>query len=359
MIAFVPVTWTGFAVQSLQDSPYREHFYPGLECQFQPTEDDNYLDLYGDVADRPFKYRLPKDGAENPIENDGPIPFTPRLIVTWGTSWWDYHRKLTIGCCVDIDHGHGSKGRTLEEIADWDRRAQQVPYLMNCTSKGGDGRHGVAFLEKPLPADNRAQHKANCRAIVAQLSADIGIDLFEFCCSWGVIQYIFSRTHAENGLRCVKPATSKLILPDNWQELVTPFERATDAQQRMLTVESVAHHGKMDDIHRSIGDTCAKHGFPWVVEEHKGRIIVQLHTKGLELDHRENSRRGPYSTNSPGHEPKKPNAYAFLKPDGGLALRRYNDAAEADIWHRGRRASGAVTTTSPRPSPALAKCAAV
>jgi hypothetical protein len=329
------VTWTGFAVQSLENSPYREHFCPGLECQFQSTEDDDYLDLHGESTDQPFKYRLPKNGHDNPTDNDGPIPFTPQLIVTWGTSWWDYRNKSTVGCFGDIDFGHGSKGRTREEIANWDQKAQQVSYLMNCTSKGGDGRHGVVFLEKPLPAVNRAQHKANCRAIIAQLSDDIGIDLFEFCCSWGAIQYIFSRTHAGNGLRCIKPATSKLILPENWQELVTPFEHASEPQRRILTAESVAHHVKMDDTHRSIGDTSEKHGFLWTVEENRGRVVVHLHTKALEIDHQENNRRGPYSTNAPGRDPKTPNAYAFLKPSGGLAVRRHGDAAEDDNWHQG------------------------
>ena len=131
------------------------------------------------------------------------------------------------------------------------------------------------------------------------------------------------------------PAATKLVLPGNWLEMVTPWERATKAQSELMTSEAIAHPAALDEIHRSIGDTLHRHGYAWVTEDHKGRTIVQLHLAGLRVDHEENKRLGIYDTNSPGTDRSKPDAYAFLKPNGGLALRRFGDAADVVPWYQG------------------------
>ena len=326
------INYLQFAIESLRDSLYEPYFNPDFECQFQFTDDDRDLDLYGDAGDEPRNWRIPKNGDVCPTGNDRPIPHDPHLIKTWGTSWWDHKASLTVGCMVDVDCGHGAKDHTPEEIAEWDRKASQVSYLLNATSKGGAGRHGVVFLETPVPAKTRGQHKHNCRLIVAQLCADLGISP-DFFCSWGRIQYIFDRTHAENGLQLIKPPTSKLVLPDNID--LSPFDRATEAEQSILSTEAAAHRAVMDETHRAIGDSIRASGWPFDIEEHNGTIVIHSHTKGLEADHTQNKRRGVFKTNTPGTDRHKANCFAFLKPDGGLAVRRYGDADETDTWHRG------------------------
>ena len=329
------MTFSEWAISSLKGSHYRDHYYEGLETQFQPVQDDDALDRYGDPAHPPYKWRLPDGGKTYPVDNDRPMDYAGELVDIWGTSWWDYKRALTIGCMWDIDLGHGPRGKTAEEIADWDRRAATIPYLMNSTSKGGGGRHGNAFLDNPLPAATRAEHKRNCRAITACVSAALGLDLFTWACCWGGIQYIYARSRAENGLTVVTPATEKLVLPDHWLEIVTPWERATEAQSELLTSEAISHRVEMDAIHCSIGDTFRRHGYAWSEEEHKGRIIISLHLGGLKVDHKENKRPGVYDTNSPCTEKSKPNGFGFLKPNGGLALRRFGDAADVSPWYQG------------------------
>ena len=330
------MTFAEWAVKSLQGSHYDNYYYKGLETQFQHVlNDDDLLDRYGDPAHPPYRYRIPDEGKTLPVNNDRPMDYAWELVDIWGTSWWDYLRCLTIGCNFDVDFGHGRRGKTAEEIEDWDRRAANVPCLMNSRSKGGKGRHGNVFLERPLPAANRAEHKRNCRAITACVSAALGIDLFDYVCQWGLIQYIYARKPAENGLTLVKPATEKLILPDNWLELTTPFERATEAQSQLLTSEAIVHRVEMDEIHCSIADTCRRHGYAWSEEMHKDRIIIALHLGGLKVDHAENKRHGAYDTNSPCSDKSKPNGFAFLKSKGGLALRWFGDAADVSPWYQG------------------------
>ena len=132
---------------------------------------------------------------QNPTANDRPIGYDPQLIKTFGTSWWNWKAGSTIACMVDVDCGHGEKAHTPEEIAEWDRKVAQCPYVLNVSSKSGKGRHGVVLLENPQPARIRAEHKTNCKRIVAKLCADLGISP-KFFCKWGEIQYVFHRDHA-------------------------------------------------------------------------------------------------------------------------------------------------------------------
>ena len=99
---------------------------------------------------------------------------------------------VTEACFFDFDHGHGEKALDDEGIAKVDRWAEQLPYVMNCTSKGGKGRHWLVRLTTPLPAKTRPEHLANCRHIKEQVSKDLGFDIGPFCCSFGGIQYIYA-----------------------------------------------------------------------------------------------------------------------------------------------------------------------
>ena len=98
---------------------------------------------------------------------------------------------LTEACFFDFDHGHGGKALDDAGITQVEGWAEQLPYVMNCTSKGGKGRHWLVRLTTPLPAKTRPEHLANCRLIKAQ-SADLGFDIGPFCCSYGGIQYIYA-----------------------------------------------------------------------------------------------------------------------------------------------------------------------
>jgi hypothetical protein len=187
----IKMNWTEWISERLgaTNSPYASFIHDGLEWQFQPTDEEALLEGW---LNQPYPYRIPKHGDTIPTSNDGPLGYYPGLIKAAGTSWWNWKDGLTEGCALDFDYGHGDKALDDVGIAQVDAWAERLPYVMNCTSKGGRGRHWLVRLEMPLPAQNRADHIRNCKAIMAKLSADLGVDLEKYVCSYGGIQYIYS-----------------------------------------------------------------------------------------------------------------------------------------------------------------------
>jgi len=210
----IETTWTQFALAMLRasNSPYLPFAHDGLEWQFQPTKDDDDLNRWAGSGQPPFKHRIPANGDLLPVPADGPIPFDPHLISLLGSSWWNWRDKVTEGCAIDFDFGHGGKALDEAGIMRVDEWARGLPYVQNATSKGAKGRHWLIRLENPLPAKIREEHSRNCAAIVEKVSADLGLNIRDYCCTFGQIQYIWAAKAAEAGLTLVKPATSKLQL---------------------------------------------------------------------------------------------------------------------------------------------------
>jgi len=178
-------------VRTHQNPLYPTH--DGLEFQFQVADDDDSLDAFADPAHPPYKYRIPEAGDRQPTPNNRPIDYNPKLIVLWGTSWWNWRDGLTEGCAIDFDYGHGEKALDDAGIAQVDAWAKQVSYVQNAASKGGKGRHWLVRLGNPLPAKLRGDHSRNCKAVLAQVSRDLGVNIKDYCCSFGVMQYVWAR----------------------------------------------------------------------------------------------------------------------------------------------------------------------
>ncbi len=106
----------GYALTKLREanSPYLPFAHDGLEWQFKPVEDDDdALDRSANewpLRGNPHDMRVPKDGDGKNGEltdNNGPLDFHPALIACFGTSWWNWRDRLTEGCAIDFDYGHG------------------------------------------------------------------------------------------------------------------------------------------------------------------------------------------------------------------------------------------------------------
>jgi len=192
------LTWTAYAMERLRasNSPYRDYFHPGLELQLVPLKDDDAITrLEGrwPIQGTPRPVRIPADGSTNPRNNDGAVDYHPNLIGCFGTSWWNWRDGLTEACFFDFDYGHGGKALDESGIARVDQWAGKLPYVQNCSSKSGRGRHWLVRLKTPLPAKLRQDHNRNCRAIMQRLCADLGFDLRDYVCSFGSIQYLYSQ----------------------------------------------------------------------------------------------------------------------------------------------------------------------
>ena len=204
----VGLSWSGWLSATLQasNSPYTPFLHSGLELHVDPLTpveigDDLWTDLIADwpIYAEPFPLRIPRNGSQ---ENDSPIAYNPRLIRCAGTSWWNYRKKITEACGIDFDFDH-SNAQGAEGIKRIDDLAATLPYVLNCTSKGGLGRHWTVFVQ-PMEAPTRRHHTANCGAILATLSEELGVDLKKLCCSHGAIMYQYHYKPASNGFRLVK-----------------------------------------------------------------------------------------------------------------------------------------------------------
>ena len=179
----------------MSNSPYLDCFHRGLELQFAPTKDDDAINRFANIwpiAGTPHPMRIPAHGDANPVNNDGPVDFHTDLIGCFGTSWWNWRDGLTECCFLDFDYGHGGKALDDEGIAQTDKWAAELPYVRNCTSRSGRGRHWLVRLGTPLPAKTRMEHRRNCHAIMGRICDDLGFDLRAFVCSYGGIQYLYS-----------------------------------------------------------------------------------------------------------------------------------------------------------------------
>lgn len=343
--ALSTTTWPQWAAKKLNDigSPYADLLTTSLELQIIPTDDDDLRDRYSDwaIVGGPHRLRIPATGDTSPTNNVGPVSFHPELVARFGTSYWNWRDQLSLACFIDFDFGHGPSGLDERQIQYVDELASRHNAIMNVTSRGGKGRHWLIQLAEPLPAPTRSDHKSNCDAIVAQVCRDLATDLHPFICTYGAIQYLYDAHAAIDGFQLVKRATDKLALAAPVEILAaethqrTRFRGATTAQQRCLEAEQVAQHVELDDTHKAIIETMQQHGWPVVIDQHNGQTMLRLHTAGLALDHRVNNRPGIFATDSDGTDPGTPNSYAFLRPHGGLAVRRYGTTSEADCWHAG------------------------
>ncbi|MGD0900306.1 MAG: hypothetical protein ABR915_20940 [Thermoguttaceae bacterium] len=192
--------WTAWLAERLREmgSPYAAFYHSGLETQIMPVKDDDLLDDYGRawpvISDGPRPVRtVVTDKRGKPIRsNDGVVDFHPALIRVAGTSWWNWRAGRTEACYFDFDFGHGGKALDEAGIARVDEWAQRLPCVLSATSKGSRGRHWLVRLADPLPAPTRGDHSFNCRRIKAKVSADLGLDIGKYVCSFGVMQYIWA-----------------------------------------------------------------------------------------------------------------------------------------------------------------------
>jgi hypothetical protein len=187
--------WAAGELERLQ-SPYSSFYHPGLEYQVQPKADK------GNWSDAPYPIRNPKIVDGEIRLNDRPFTFSPALVDAFGVSWWNYRTLRSEGCYLDFDAGHGPSGLTDAQIAEVDAYAAGLPCVMSCTSRGGRGRHWFAKID--LPAKNRKQHALNCRAAMCAMSRELGVDLSQYVCSVGAIQYILA---FPSKIRLLKGAT--------------------------------------------------------------------------------------------------------------------------------------------------------
>jgi hypothetical protein len=89
---------------------------------------------------------------------------------------------------------------------------------------------------------------------------------------------------------------------------------------------------ELDAIQLSILNTIRKNGFVVNIEKINGKTVVYTHRGGLAIDHKENNRRGSYSTTSQSRDKKTANIRMYPKPDGVFLVIAFDVKSDTPDW---------------------------
>lgn len=316
-------TWTELLKERTKDGPfpYRE----GLEAQFEPLKDDDAVDRHQNnwpIPGSPYPYRIPKDGDTVPVPNDGPVGYHPNLIRAAGMSGWNWKTEQTEHGFCEFDFGHGPHPLDDEGIRKIDELAEQLACVNNMSSRGGKGRHWNILITTPLPARTRKDNARNQQAIFDALCAMVrerfSIDLTDYVCAVGGIQYIFSCNPAPDGFRLIKAATGTLDVAAPVSEPKKP-ETEDPPEKYPKTKRGPKHREHCAWIEgQGLGEWNEKEGH------------LETHTKAVEALCEALDLKGDYQTDSPGKSlPKGRNCRLYPEPRGVWRCIRFGTVTES------------------------------
>lgn len=189
--------------------------------------------VFGDES----KYRLPRDGNEQPHYHDHEYHPPFDSLTEFGVSGWDWIDQVTRFVTIDLDsianHAGGHDQQFLDALVD---RLSHIDAVEIVRSKSGRGYHLRCYFnpEHRPKATTRKAHIHHATNLVAWLSAQTGEPLPDVADAVGVMAWIFHHQRGENGLELIKRSTA--FVPDDWYtpKIVTEPEADYDALTERL-----------------------------------------------------------------------------------------------------------------------------
>ena len=161
-----------------------------MECQVNIAQDD------GERIEGEFKgkrwigwtdglttwksFRIPWNSKTDPIYTDSNMTFDLAVHAEGiGLSGWDWKNKVSRWIAFDFDSmvSH-KKGLTNEDLNEIQETAKKIPWITVRKSTSGNGIHFYIYLATPVKTNNHNEHAAFARAILGQLAAITGCDLY-------------------------------------------------------------------------------------------------------------------------------------------------------------------------------------
>lgn len=316
-------------------SPHLDHYHAGLELHIDP------MDEATPQLSKTFKYRIPKNGSTDPIDNDQRMPYACDLVQQVGTSGWNWREKRSEFVIFDFDSQDGHKeGLTEGELQDLQVAATKLSYVQVHRSKSGRGLHFYVHFEGHIAASTRREHRLASKAAIIQMSKDAGVEFSEKADCEGGIGWIWNRDAGPGGFELIKRATAKLALPENWREIAVTAERkrrthklGQPAASILTDIIAGSDQEALDSQHEELIDWLTTNGWACVLENYHDRYLLRTHTAGLRAAHKALKLRGVFDTISTGSDPAAPNCFCFPQPEGAWSVRRYGQGCqEAEIW---------------------------
>ena len=299
-------------------------------------------------------FRIPYAAAGNAEYEDREISFPlDQHAEAIGMTGWDWKNKVSkwVGFDFDAITGHATehdKKLTPDQINIIKEKVCNVKYVTTRKSTGGHGLHLYIFLPD-VPTQNHTEHAALARAILSQLSADVGTDLTVKVDVCGHVLWVFHKTKMESShgesLKLIKQGEILNQIPHDWKDHI----KVIKGKKKISTPTSIEEAG-LQDIFEQVSAQRIKIPFD---EEHQrvfnylklvnpngtsynsDHNMVITHTYILKKAHDELKLRGPFDTISPGSDLDHPNCFCFPLANGCWVVRRYSPGThEAITWEQ-------------------------
>lgn len=299
-------------------------------------------------------FRIPYAAANNAEYEDREISFPlDEHAEAIGMTGWDWKNRVSRWVAFDFDAitGHASgheKKLTPEQIIQIKQKVSEIDYVTLRKSTGGHGLHLYIFLPE-VPTQNHTEHAALARAILSQLSANVGCDLTVKVdvCGHNIWVYHKTKMAGSNGegLKLIRQGNILTQIPTDWRDHITVIK----GKRKISTPSSIEEAG-LQDIFEQVSAQRIKMPFD---EEHQrvfnylksvnpngtsynsDHNMVITHTFVLKQAHAELKLRGPFDTLSPGSDLAHPNCFMFPLANGAWVVRRYSPGtAEAITWEQ-------------------------
>ena len=329
-------------------------YHKGMECQVLVAQDagervaNEKFVSYTDGVSKWWNFRIPKNAASDPVDNDGELKFDlEKHVEGIGLTGWDWQKRASMWVAFDFDAimGHSdqhSAKLSSEELKAVRDAACNIPWVTVRKSTGGAGLHLYVFFEEPVPTDNHTEHAALARAVLGKMSAESGLDFESRVDICGGNMWVWHRKIRGEGLVCVKEGSRLDRIPLNWQDHLSVIRRKATRNTPKYIEPSHSSlfdelcgqmdHIQIEEVHKELfGFLESRNAFHWWDAD---RHMLVCHTYDLKMAHQQMNMRGVFDTISKGSEHgSDQNCFAFPLRGGGWICRRHTrGVSESANW---------------------------
>jgi hypothetical protein len=327
----------------------------GMEVQVNVTKGDGErcegeyqgrtYSFYSDGVEKWKSFRIPVGANSNPIFEDSVLSFDlAKHVESIGMTGWDFVNRQSRWVAFDFDAilGHAeshTQGLSSEELRSIKQKAEELPYVTIRRSTSGSGIHLYVFFKEPIPTENHNDHAALGRAVLAQMSYEIGFDFKEHVDVQASNMWVWHKKYEASGglgLALIREGEPLESAPENWEIHKSTNRRFKLVSEADEDYDSMIEYSKgqrrypLDAEHKKIIEALkSENNFLtyWDADQH----CLKTHTKALEIVHDNLKLNGVFKTATSSSTTH--NCYAYPGPKGSFKVFRFGSStAEAETW---------------------------
>lgn len=293
-----------------------------------------------DGKERWKHFRIPWNAHKAPEYVDKPLRWSfDKHVEAIGLTGWDWKERCSRWVGFDFDSiATHTSGLTDVQLLEVQRKIEDIPWVTIRKSKSGSGIHVYVFLDPVVETATHTEHASLARALLAHLSALVGVNLREKVDKFGGILWIWHRSTLPTGFDLIKEGESLTKVPPNWrehQEVITGKRykvKKPGAEDTFFSLTRSYRHVSLDDEHRKLIGWFERADATWWWDSDHHMLVC--HTFNLKQAHADLKLKGIFETISTGKDcPNDQNCFAFPRPNGAWTVRRHGmDTKEHSSW---------------------------